>query len=281
MKLQYIIKRKNLLHLVLHIILLAGGITMIFPFIWMISTAFKPPPEISVYPLYLIPQNPTLDNFRKALDMMPLGIYYLNTIIITLIKVITSLFFCALAGFTFAKLRFPLKEGLFIAILVTMMIPFQVRLVPLYLLMHRFDLIDTRASLVIPLLMSTFGIFLMRQSITAIPNELIDAGKIDGYSLFGIFRHIVLPLSGTTLATLAIFTFMWSWRDFLWPLIMITAESKRVIELGLALFGQEQFVMYGPMMAGGILAIFPVIVFFLILRKQFIRGVTLSGLKGI
>ncbi len=254
---------------------------MIFPFIWMVSTAFKPPPEILVYPLYLIPKNPTWDNFLKALDMMPLGIYYVNTIMVTLIKVITSLFFCALAGFAFAKLKFPFKEGLFIAILVTMMVPFQVRLVPLYLLMHKFNLIDTKASLIIPYLMSTFGIFLMRQSITAIPNELIDAGKIDGDSLFGIFRHIVFPLSGTTLATLAIFTFMWSWKDFLWPLIMITAEKNRVIELGLALFGQEHFVLYGPMMAGGILAIAPVIIFFLILRRQFIRGVTLSGLKGI
>lgn len=254
---------------------------MIFPFVWMVSTAFKLPPEISVYPLYLIPKNPTWDNFRKALEVMPLTIYYSNTILIALTQVGTSLFLCALAGFAFAKLRFPFKEGIFIAILVTMMVPFQVRLVPLFLMMQRFHLLDTKVSLIIPGLMSSFGVFLMRQSIEAIPNELIDAARIDGSSLFGIFWYIVLPLSRTVLATLAIFVFVWSWSSFLWPLIVISSRKNFVIEIGLAYFGQKNYVMYGPMMAGCILAIAPVIAFFLILRKQFVRGITLTGLKGV
>ena len=129
--------------------------------------------------------------------------------------------------------------------------------------------------------MSSFGVFLMRQSMEAIPNELLDAAKMDGYSLFGIFWRIVLPLSGTALATLAIFTFVWSWRDFLWPLIMITSRKNMVMELGIAMFGQEHADLYGPMMAGGLLAIIPIFLFFLILRRQFVRGMTLSGLKGV
>jgi len=272
--------RKKRWGLLMHILLLAGAATMMVPFIWMVSTAFKPTIGI-IGEFSLIPKNPTWDNFRKALEVMPLALFYFNTLLVTLVKVGTSLFFCALAGFAFAKLRFPFKEGIFIAILVTMMVPFQARLVPLYMMMHRFNLIDTKTSLIIPHLMSTFGVFLMRQSIEAIPNELIDAAKIDGYSLFGIFWHIVLPLSGTVLATLAIFTFVWSWRDFLWPLIMISSKKNMVIELGLAFFGQEFIDLYGPMMAGGVLAIIPILVFFLILRRQFVRGMTLSGLKGV
>lgn len=264
----------------LHILLLAGAATMLLPFVWMVSTAFKPTVGI-IGTFSLLPKNPTWDNFRKALEVMPLALYYYNTLLVTLTKVGSSLFFCALAGFAFAKLRFPFKEGVFIAVLVTMMVPFQVRLVPLFLLMHRFNLIDTKTSLIIPSLMSSFGVFLMRQSMDAIPNELLDAARMDGYSLFGIFWRIVLPLSGTALATLAIFTFVWSWRDFLWPLIMITSRKNMVMELGIAMFGQEHADLYGPMMAGGLLAIIPIFLFFLVLRRQFVRGMTLSGLKGV
>lgn len=274
-------KKRLMRGLIIHLLMMIGIVVSLFPFFWLVMTAFKPSTEIFSYPMHIIPKKFALEHIKEVLSVMPLGIYYLNSSVVASVRVCSILFFCSLTGFVFAKLRFPGREIFFIIILATMMIPFQVRLVPLYLFFNKLGLLDTLRVLIIPGLMGPFEVFLMRQSIEFVPNELIDAARIDGSSTFRIFWQIVLPLSKPTLSALAIFTFMWSWSDFLWPIITITSVNKRTLEMGLAFFGNQYYTEYGTMMAGVLLSIIPIVGFFLVMQKQFIRGVALTGLKGV
>lgn len=268
--------------LFLCISLFAGSVVMILPFFWMLSTAFKPDAEIASYPIHLIPYSPTWDQFKTIFERLDFALLYLNSGIVTGTIVVSTLFFCSLTGFVFAKLRFPLRKFLFVAILVTMMVPMQIRLVPLYLLTFRLKLMDSLAAVILPNLMSGFGVLLMRQSIeSAVPDELLDAARIDGCSIFRMYWTIVLPTQSAVLSALGIFSFVWSWRLFLWPLIVIQSPEKMTIELGLTVFTQPQYIEWGPMMAAGTVAILPVLIFFLIMQKRFIKGIALSGLKGV
>ena len=272
-------RQQRLGNLVAYFILITVAVTMFLPFLWMISTAFKPAQETFLYPPTFIPQNFTLNNFREAWAAAPFGRYYLNSFIIAVAVTLSQVFFCSLAGYVFAKLHFWGRETLFLLVVAKLMIPIQVLIVPLYLLIIRLNLADTLSGVVLPDLMGAFGIFMLRQFIVGLPGELIDSARLDGCSEFGIYWRIILPLIVPALAVFAIITFIDTWNDFLWPLIVISTPAKRTLPLGLAVFADEYLVQNNLAMAASIIVLVPVLVVFAIFQRRIIDIVALSGLK--
>ncbi len=265
----------------LYLFMLFLIVIMMAPFAWMISTSFKRPEDVYKFPPVWIPEKPTLTNYPTVFNDVPFLRFFFNSLLVASTVTIGCVFTSSLAGFAFAKYDFFARDKFFIIVLSTMMIPFQVTLIPFYIMMRRFRLIDTYWALIIPGLNSAFGIFLMRQFIMNIPNELLDAARIDGCSEFRIYWRIILPLSKAALGTLSIFIFMWSWDSFLWPIIVINRLEMKTIPLGLMMFDQ----FYGGprqhlIMAGTTMAVLPVLLVFLFVQKQFVKGITLTGLKG-
>lgn len=261
--------------------LLLFPIALIFliPFIWMVITAFKP--EAEIFSRSFLPSQSTGENFRRLLEIIPFFRCYLNSIVVGVSQVSLGLLFSSLAGYAFAKYDFPLKSAIFIALMATMMIPFYVRLVPLFILMVWFGWVDHYAGLIVPGVVSVFSMFFMRQYIAGnVPLELLDSGRIDGCSEFGLYYRLVLPLIKPAIGAITIFLFMGSWNNFLWPLIIIKSETKFTLPLGLANLSTTYGLEYGPVMAGAFLAVVPVVAIFLIMQKQFVRGITLGALKG-
>ncbi len=256
-------------------------VIMLTPFAWMVSTSFKPVAEVFKWPPDWIPDAPTLQNYPQVMREVPFLTFFKNSFIVASVVVVACLFTSSLAGYAFAKFNFKGRDTIFIIILATMMIPFPVLIIPLYMLMDKFHLIDTYGALIIPSLVSAYGIFLMRQFIRTIPDELIDAGRIDGCSEFGIYWRIVLPACRPALATLGVLLFIWNWDSFLWPVIVINKMSMRTIPLGLATFMWEYG---GPrwnlIMTGTVIATIPVLIVFILGQKQIISGMVLSGMKG-
>lgn len=263
----------------LYVPLLAGALIMIFPFLWMVMSSFKLPQDVITYPIEFFPKKPTLAEYIALFERAPILRYLTNSAICTAYQVIGTLFFSSLAGFAFAKIRFPGRNIVFIFVLITMFTPIQIRLVPLYLLLVDLNLIDTYHGIVLPMMLGPISIFLMRQGMLGIPNELMDAARIDGCSLFGIYWKIALPLCKPMLGTLAVFSFIWSWGSFLWPLIVVTTQEMRTIELGAAMFRNMFYVEYGLMMAVATLAVIPTLVFFLLFQRLMIKTVGRTGLK--
>ena len=275
---------------VVHVILIFGALIMIGPLIWMILTSvktqadaesfFNTPRQLGAVLKALLPDPFTWENYRDVFTERPMVSYFINSALYTLLRMIPGLFFCSLAGFLFAKMRFPARDWLFGAIIVTMMIPFQIKMLTLYEMMVDFGWVDTYWAVVVVGLMEPFGIFLFRQSILGIPDELLDAARIDGSGTFRTYYSVVLPLIKPTLAAYSIFLFMWSWSDFLWPLIVINTETLKPLEVGILSFSDINNPEFVKMMAASTVAVAPIIAFFLLMQRQFIQGVTLTGLKG-
>lgn len=264
-----------------HIILILGAITMALPFVWMILTSFKPPPEIRSYPPHWIPRTWTLEHFREVFDRSPFLMYFINTGIVSGSVVLLASFFCSLTAYVLAKLNLPGEKFILLLILIKIMVPFQAVMVPLYLLASKLRMVDSLIGLIVPTdMISAFGIFMLRQFIIDIPEDLISAARIDGCSEFGIYWRIILPQCVAPLATLAMILFVWSWGNFLWPLIIINSPEKRTLQLGLAMFQSEFWVRYGPLMAATLLSLVPVIAIFIILQRRVIESMTMTGLKG-
>ncbi|MFQ5794946.1 MAG: carbohydrate ABC transporter permease [Candidatus Bipolaricaulia bacterium] len=265
----------------LYFIIIFLGFTMLLPFVWMTSTAFKPADQVLLYPPTFIPRPFTLDNFYKVFSSVPLVRYYMNSIIIAVSVTLFNLFFDSLAGYAFAKFRFPGRNKIFILILATMMIPFQVTLIPVFWELKWLGWLNTYQGLIVPHAAGAFGIFLMRQYIKqTLPTELMDAARIDGSSELGIYFRVVLPNIKPALATLGIFTFMGTWTDVLWPLIVSTNDKMFTLPLGLANFSDRYTIFYGQQMAMTFLIVVPIIIVFLFFQRYFIEGITLSGLGG-
>jgi ABC-type glycerol-3-phosphate transport system permease component len=274
----------------IHTVLILGAIVMVGPLIWMALTSLKTPADAESFfdtPRNLfamlegmLPDPLTWDNYNAVFTERPMLRYYFNSAIYTVLRMIPSLFFCSLAGFIFAKLKFPGRDWIFGAIIVTMMIPFQIKMLTLYEMMVDLNMVDTYWAVVLVGVMEPFGIFLFRQTILGIPDDLLDAARIDGCGTLRTFFSVVLPLVKPTLAAYSIFLFMWSWSDFLWPLIVINSELLKPIEVGILGFSDINNPEYVKMMAASTVAVAPIIVFFLLMQKQFIRGVTMTGLKG-
>jgi len=262
------------------VILLIGAVFMVVPFYWMVTTSFKYPSEVIAYPPVWIPTRVTLESYAKIFTEMNFLRYFFNSayisITVTAIVILTS----AYVGYVFAKFDFWGKNVIFLCILATMMVPFPVTMIPMYLVMGRIGWVGSHKSLIIPALYSTFGIFMMRQFMHSIPNELREAAKIDGCGEFRIFWTIILPLTKSGLAALTIFTFMWNWDSFLWPLIVLNSDNAFTLPVGLAMFANQFWTDYALVLAGSTVTVAPVLIVFFLMQKRFIEGITLSGMKA-
>ncbi len=263
---------------------------MVGPLVWMVLTSLKTPANaeaffntphrIGAVLTNLWPDPLTWDNYEAVFTERPMGWYYFNSALYTLLKMIPALFFCSLAGFVFAKMKFPGRDVIFGAIIITMMIPFQIKMLTLYEMMVQVGWVDTYWGVVVVGLMEPLGIFLFRQTIIGIPDSLMEAARVDGANTFQVYRRVVMPLIRPTMAAYSIFLFMWSWSDFLWPLIVLNTETLKPIEVGILSFSDIHNPEYVKMMAASTVAVAPIILFFLLMQRQFIKGVTLTGLKG-
>jgi multiple sugar transport system permease protein len=272
---------ERLIQISLIIILALGAILMILPFIWMVSTSFSRSANVAMPRIpRLWPADPSLFNYQVAITNLPIWRYYINSFIVTGLTTVGYVFISALTGYAFAKGRFPGKTFLFLTLLTTLMIPFELRMIPLYFLMRDLHLNDNLAALILPFLAGGFGTFLMRQYISTIPDDLVDAARVDGANEFVIFWRIVLPLCGPVLAALAVLTALWRWNDVLWPLLVISNRALYTVTLGLAIAGRSQGIYTGVALASAALAILPIMVLYLVLQRYIIQGITLTGLKG-
>jgi len=264
-----------------YLLLTVGLVVMVAPFLWMVLGSIKTPDELVRTPPTWLPANPTLGNYRRLFDELDFPRYFLNSTIIAGVTTLSNLLFCSMVGYGLAKLHFAGRDKLFALILGTMMVPGGVTLVPLFVLISKLNLVNTLAGVILPGTVSAFGVFLMRQFILGIPDDLLDAARIDGASEFRTFWQIVLPLVTPALATLGILTFLGSWNDFLWPLIVLTDDAKYNLPVALATFAIGQHSSdNGMLMAGSLVIIIPVLVVFVALQRYFTQGIAMTGLKG-
>ena len=289
--------------LALYLILVPGAILFMAPFAWLVSASFQPAGSMFSYPPQWIPKDPTLEGYKTFLGLgggsraaasADAWRWFANSAFVATSVTVLQLFFNSLAAYAFAKRSFPGRDAIFLLFLATMMVPGQVTLVPNYLVLRHIPFfggndmfgygghgwLDSYYGLILPGAVSAFGVFLLRQYMLSIPNELLDAARIDGASEFGIYWRVVLPLCGPVLAATGIFTFTYAWEDFLWPLIIISSPEKYTAPLGLALFVVKNRTSWDVLMAGSVIATLPMVIVFMIFQRRFIQGITLSGLKG-
>lgn len=259
--------------------LVIGAILFLLPFFWMISTSLKPPDEIYVLPPKWIPSRLMWENYSKALSAAPFGRFILNTFFVAATVIIGQLIVAVPAGYAFARLRFPGKEILFMIFLSTMMIPGQVLMIPLYILIKNFGWLDSFYALIVPPLASAFNIFILRQFFTTIPFELEDAARIDGCGRIGVVLRIILPLCKPVVSTIIVFTFMWQWNNFFWPLIVISSKELHVVQIGLSYFSSAHGTEVSLLMVASLIVILPVIIVFALAQRTFIQGIALGGMK--
>lgn len=279
MRISRTIAMRNTGKTALYLGLIVSSIIMLVPFYWMLNTSFKLESDVFAYPLEWIANPATFKNYVDIWLRLPFARFLLNSTLVALAATILDVFFCTLAGYAFSKLRFPGRDKIFFVLLLTLMVPFQVNLIPLYKIMDLFHWIDTYWALVVPGAAGVFGIYLMRQYISAIPDELLDSARVDGCSEFGIFWRIVAPLSLPGVSTLAIFTFMGSWNSFLWPMIVTSSMNMRTLPVGVALLQEYHTTNWTQIMAGSTVAALPMIIVFLFLQRQFIEGLTAGAVK--
>lgn len=271
---------KKMDHLWTYLLLMVGALITIAPFIWMTVTSFKPESEVFNIPPTLIPKEPTLEAYRDLFTKVNFARTLLNSIIITFSFTLINVFVCSLAGYAFAKIKFLGRDKIFFLFLATIMIPSQVTMIPSFMVLRNLGLLNSYFGLILPGSASVFGIFLVRQFMLGVPNDLLDAAKIDGCNEFEIYWHIVLPLLKPVLATIAIFAFMGAWNDFLWPLIVMTSENMYTLPVALAMLNGEHNTDWALLMAGAMVVTLPILVVFFTLQRYFIEGIAHSGIKG-
>lgn len=266
---------------ILYAILIIIAVIMAIPFIWMLSASIKADREVfQMDPFVLIPKNPKWSNYAKIWTKIPMLTFVKNTVFLTIVVTLLQLFTSSFAAYAFAKLRFKFRNGLFLAYIATIAMPWQVYMVPQFLMMRSFGLNDKLLAIICLQAFSAFGVFMMKQFYEGIPDELSEAARIDGMTEYQIYSHIMLPLSKPALSTLTIFTFVNTWNDYLGPLIYLKSVDKKTIQLGLKMFISQYSSDYGLIMAGSVLSLIPVIIVFMCLQKYFVEGVASTGLKG-
>lgn len=265
-----------------YFVLVPGGLIALLPFVWMLLSSFKTLAEVRQIPPTFFPREFTLDNYERVLGDpdLPLGVFYRNSAIIALANVVQVLFTSSLFGYIFAKFEFKGKKALFWFIMSLMMIPQQMTMIPGYLILARLGLINNLLGLIIPAAIDAFGIFLFRQFALSIPNELLDAARVDGAGEFTIYRRVVLPQLGPALATFGMLTFMFNWNAYLWPLIVLTEKNVRTLPIILTWFSNQMVDKTNLTMAASVLVILPVLFVFLLVQRWIVEGITLSGMKG-
>ncbi|SJZ98041.1 multiple sugar transport system permease protein [Pilibacter termitis] len=264
---------------IVHLVLIIGGLTMIVPFIWMFLTALKTPTESTAIPPIIFPKKWQWNTFGDVAEVLPFMKFYINTALMVIGRVIGSVLFSAMAAYACARLKFPGRNLFFTMVLVQMMIPSQIFIVPQYLLVQKLGLLDTVPALIIPGIISAFGTFLLRQFFLSLPDDLEEAAVLDGASVWTIFFKIMLPLARSGLISLAIFTSLFAFKDLMWPLIVNNSIDKMTLASGLANLQGQYSTNYPQLMAGSLLAIWPMILIFIIFQKKFIQGIATSGGK--
>ena len=272
--------RQGVKLIVIHALMISIGLIMIGPLLWMVSTSLKHPLQVFDFTPKWIPDPIMWSNYAEAFSAAPFLRYFWNSAKISTISMLGQLLFASMAAYAFAHLRFPLKNQVFALLLSTMMIPYTVRVIPLYAIFRELKWIDTHLPLIIPPMSNVSGVFLLRQFFMTIPYELEEAARIDGCSSLQIYYGIMLPLAKPALATLGLFSFMQSWNAFLPPLIFINSNLKQTLTVGLTIFQGEFTVQWHLLMAGAVTAILPVLIVYMFAQRYFIQGITLTGLKG-
>lgn len=281
-KKQRVMKNKNSFfsgEFILYLILTLGAIIMIIPFIWMILTSIKTFGETTQVPPIIFPHIPQWKNYSEVFSSLPIRSFYLNSVVSTVCKTFGQLVFCSMAAYVFARIDFPAKNIIFLALLSLLMVPRHVFLIPHYRIIQQLNLLNTLPALILPGLFSSFGTFLLRQFFMTIPRELDEAAVLDGCNHFQIYYMIMLPLAKPGLVALGIFTALWSWNDLLWPLIINSSPDKLTLSAGLALMQGQYTTDYALLMAGSVLAIWPMILLFIVFQNYFIEGIALTGTK--
>lgn len=264
-----------------YLTLILIAISMLYPFLAMLNLSFVNNNEIFSNAGKVIHTNLTLENYKSVFNQIPLSVYFLNSLIVAFVTTVGQVIFAALAGYAFARMNFKYKNALFLVILITMLIPPQVNIIPLFFLMRELHLIDTYQALILPALFGGFGVFLMRQYFLGLPKDLEESAKIDGCNLFQTFFKIALPLALPTVATLAIFTFVTTWNSFMWPLIITNSEGMRTLPVGLAIYkgSFREITLWGELLACSVICTIPVIGVFLLGKKYFISDILQGGVK--
>ena len=264
----------------LYLVLGVGFIAMILPFIWMILGSFKTNAEIRANPLGFLPEAPTLDNYTQLFGRLDFTTYFTNSVIVAVTVTVGNIVFSSMLGYALAKLKFRGKKLLFGLVLGTLMVPGVVTFVPLFVLTSNLGLVNSYPGLILPFLITPLGVFLMRQFMLGLPDDIIEAARIDGASEWRIFLRVIMPLCGPAVATLTILTFLGSWNNFLWPLVVATSEDKYTLPVALALYSVGQnAAQYGLMMAGAVVVVVPVLLVFIALQRYFVQGIALTGIK--
>jgi len=267
--------------LALHLVLILGACVMALPFVWMLLSALKDLSQVFIVPPKWIPSPFVWSNFKDSLTALPFGRAYFNSFYINIIVVLSQLITCSMAAYAFAKIRFPMREPLFLLFLATMMVPGQVTIIPLYLIMKNIDWLDSHLSIIVPsALLNAFGVFLLRQFFKGIPKEMEEAAIVDGANRWTIYTRIMLPLIKPALSALGIFTFLGMWNNFFNPLIFLNSPDKFTVPMMLNLYRGMYATDWTLMMAGASIALVPVLIVYIIGQRYIIEGVTLSGIKG-
>ena len=266
---------------IVYVILILIALIMVIPFLWMLSASIKSDREVfQMNPFVWIPENPRWRNYADIWTKIPFLKFVENTVFLTIVVTLLQLLTSSFAAYSFAKLHFRHKNGLFLAYIATIAMPWQVYMVPQFIMMRKMGLNDKLLAIICLQAFSAFGVFMMKQFYEGIPDDLCEAARIDGMSEYRIYASIMLPLSKPALSTLTIFTFVATWNDYLGPLIYLKTQEKKTIQLGLKMFISQYSSDYGLIMAGSVLSLIPVLIVFLILQKYFVEGVASTGLKG-
>ena len=261
-------------------VLSVGLFLVVIPFIWMLVSSFKPEAEVRRVPPTWVPETTTLENYRTLFTELDFPTYFLNSIVVALAVTVGNMVFCSMLGYALAKLAFPGKRAVFAVVLGTLMVPGVVTFVPLFVLVTKMGLTNSLVGMILPFLAGPFGVFLMRQYIQALPDELIQAARIDGAGELRIFASVIMPLCGPALATLGILTFLGSWNNFLWPLVVAQTEDKYTLPVALALYAVGQNATeYGLLLAGSVVVVLPVLALFLFLQRHIMQGIAMTGIK--
>lgn len=272
-------KRKK--HLLTHLILISGSLIMLFPFIWMILSSFKTVGEQMMIPMRILPGSfRNTDNYRQAVEAVPFIKLYLNTILMIAGRVVCAVVFSSMAGYGFARMEFPFKRLLFTIVLLQMMVPGQIFIIPQYMMLSKIKMLNTVFALIFPALVSAFGTFLLRQQYMSIPRELEEAAELDGCNPWQTFVKVMVPVTRSSLASLAVFTALFAWKDLMWPLIANNDLNLMPLAPGLSVLQGICNNNKGALMAGSVIATVPMLVLYTVCQKQFIEGIAQTGIKG-
>jgi len=271
---------KLLARTLIYTLLIVLTLLVLAPLAWVVSASFKPSGELFTFPPTFLPQTPTLDNFIRLFEEMPIVRYTINSTFLATSHTLLLLLIASMGGFAFSKYAFRGRGALFAIVLGSMMIPFHLVLVPLFKLLYQFGWLDTYQGVILPYLASSgFGVFLMRQFMLGVPNDLLDAARIDGSSEFGVYWRVMLPTVKPAMGALSIFGFLGAWNEYLWPMIVLRDANKYTLPLGLASLVGVYRQDYGMLMAGTLLSILPIMALFLVMQREFVRGITLGAIK--